>query len=133
MRREARETALQILFSLDLTKENKSQIAFENYATDLSKDSLAFCHEIVDGVLKNITEIDEKIQTHSRHWKLDRMPSVDRNLLRLSVFELFYSENKIDAPIIIDEAIEIGKKFGTTESSGFINGILDALVQSRKP
>lgn len=127
-RRKSRELALQALFYMDIrngfSKENLA--LFKKYLTPGGSD---FFDVLSGGVLDNKDDIDGIIDNHSSNWRLHRMSCVDRNILRLAVYELYYC---IDIPskVSINEAIDIGKKFGTRESGGFINGLLDSIRKS---
>lgn len=128
MRRLARELALQILFE----KEFGSQSQVQN-TVELSRDGvqtldpsiLDYATELVDGVCQFKGKIDQKIQGASQHWKLDRMATVDRNIIRIAIFEMLYLKEPLTPNIVINEAVEIAKKFSTDESASFINGLLD--------
>lgn len=130
MRRQSREIALQVLFQI----EYAPQISFEHLLSlfeekkDLSITKYA--DHIIKGVQEHKTAIDQKITEASRHWKIDRMGGVDRNILRLAVYEIFYATEKLDPKIVINEAIEIAKIFGSQESASFVNGILDQVVRN---
>lgn len=91
-------------------------------------ETIDFAKKLVDGVGQRRDEINVLIETHSEHWKLSRMSRVDRNILRMAVLELLAMED-IPCKVTIDEAIELGKKFGTGESGAFINGILDQILK----
>ena len=128
-RRKAREYALQILYQLEMAQEEPKKI-YDNFwqSQSTTQDVIDFATQIVDGTFRNLKEIDALIEKHATHWKLSRMNSVDRNILRLSVYELLYCHD-IPTSVTINEAIEIAKKFGTEDSSSFINGILDHLAK----
>ena len=127
IRRKGREAAFQLLCQLDLAgmpvegalSEFWSQMGIPHQARDFAKD-------LVIGAMDNREKIDELISSHSHHWKIHRMNSVDKTILRLGVYELVYCLGT-PTKVIINEAIEIGKKFGTGESGSFINGILDKI------
>lgn len=128
-RRRAREIALQYLYQWDFhgpENEETAQVFWEGRHD--SEEIIAFARRVVDGVKQNREEIDGLIEGQSKHWKLYRMSRVDRNILRMAVFELALLSD-IPPKVSIDEAIEIGKKFGTTDSSSFINGILDQICK----
>lgn len=132
MRRQSREMALQILFQT----EYAPQISFEQ-ATSLlddkvDKGAIPYTEEIVKGVQSQKEKIDQKIQEASRHWKIDRMGGVDRNILRLAVYEMLYAKDLIEPKIAINEAIEIAKVFGSKESASFVNGLLDQIVRNER-
>jgi N utilization substance protein B len=135
-RRRAREFALQILYQLDLQEqlgdEQGITLFWKNFATQQTEEASAaddaearpFAEQLVRGVREHLGDIDGRIQSASRNWRLERMARVDRNLLRLAVYELAYAGD-VPAKVAINEAIEIAKRFGTSESSAFVNGILD--------
>jgi len=87
-----------------------------------------FSEELVNGTLLHLDEIDQKIQQVAAHWKMDRMASVDRNIMRFAVFELLYRED-IPPAVTINEALEIAKKYSSSESASFINGLLDKIAR----
>lgn len=132
-RRKARELALQALFSFDMEK------AFPN--KDLDENLTAFCDnneekltqtvkpfflELVKGVNENYSQIDIFLNKYSKNWKISRMPVVDRNIMRIATFE-FINYSDIPRSVTINEAVEIGKKYGTKDSGSFINGVLDRI------
>lgn len=125
-RRKAREYALQILFQLDVRKEKPSAAVLKHFWAEYDPDEevKAFSEEIVKGTYKHIARINELLDQCAKNWSLDRMAVVDRNVLRMAVYEILY---RIDIPtsVTINEAIEIAKKYGTDESGSFVNGILD--------
>lgn len=124
-RRKARECALQILYQMDVSEHSAEEALaafWQNF--DPEVDVKDFATELVFGVSARQTEIDERIQQSSHHWKLERMAKVDRNVLRLAVFEILHRDD-IPKKVSLNEAIEIAKRFGTEDSGAFINGILD--------
>ena len=128
-RRKSRELALQALFSMDLNKiDSPLQMDefFGQYGEDLSESTRVFFLALVDGVLENREKIDTLLDQWAKNWKISRMPAVDRNIMRIAVFEML---NLSDIPpsVSINEAVEIGKKFGTRDSGPFINGVLDRI------
>jgi transcription antitermination protein NusB len=126
VRRRGREYALQMLYAMDLTADPPDEVfAGFNAIQDLNRD--AFCHarRLVDGVHGHLGEIDAVLTRLAEHWKIRRMAAVDRNLLRLGIYELMYLK-EIPFPIIINEALEIVKEFSDREGTQFVNGILDA-------
>ena len=130
-RHRSRKRALQILFEWDMRGEPVDQ-AISNYYNSLyseeSEDKLKpdrFMEELVRGTVEKAPQIDAQIQAKAEHWRLERMPVVDRNILRLAIFELM--QNAVPAPIIIDEAVELARQFSGEESMSFINGVLDAI------
>ncbi|HND84516.1 MAG TPA: transcription antitermination factor NusB [Pseudobdellovibrionaceae bacterium] len=130
MRRQAREMALQILFQTEFAPQITVQQLLSLYDQTFPSEAVRFCEQLVQGVMSHKQDIDAKIQASSIHWKIERMSSVDRNILRIAAYEICYADEKIKENILINEAIEIAKKFGNTESSGFINGVLDQIARS---
>ncbi|PID39519.1 MAG: transcription antitermination factor NusB [Proteobacteria bacterium] len=126
-RRLAREQALQVLFYMDM-HTNPGANSVELFCRCFTRDATAepFFHCLVDGVRDKRRHIDTVIETFSSNWKLQRMSCVDRNVLRIAVFELLFCED-IPPKVTINEAIDVGKRFGTEESGAFINGILDSI------
>ena len=127
-RRKAREYALQMLFQWDITHDTIDQV-FSTFFQNQSEDSEAivdFSRQLVIGTVEHVEQIDEMIRRHAEHWRLDRMATVDRNLLRLAIYEFLYDR---DTPktVVINEAIEIARRFSAQESPQFINGVLDSI------
>jgi transcription antitermination protein NusB len=139
-RRKSRERALQVLFLVDQRKIQPEE-AIESYAYTLHSEDddferMArdrFMEELVQGALAQREQLDAHITRASEHWRLDRMPAVDRNILRLATYELL-NEN-LPAAVVIDEALELARRFSGDESVGFVNGVLDSIkaVLSKKP
>jgi N utilization substance protein B len=131
-RRRSREMALQALFYMDMSQE-KSIDTLELFCKTFkpAPKSTDFFMALVKGVFANRKNIDAIIESFSSNWKVSRMPCVDRNILRIATFELLFLED-IPAKVAINEAIDIGKKFGSEESGAFINGILDTIHLAQK-
>ncbi|MBW1645725.1 MAG: transcription antitermination factor NusB [Deltaproteobacteria bacterium] len=133
LRRQAREMALQMLYMLDIVGEEdlraQLHLFWENYGK--LAGSRPFAMELTQGVRQHLEEIDQAISRSSHNWKLNRMSYVDRNLLRLAVYELLYRPD-IPPKVSINEAIEISKRFGDRDSGAFINGILDQVFRRLK-
>lgn len=129
-RRLARETALQVLFQLDMGGE-KSKIDQDvrHWAEEfaLPELSIPFAQELVNGTIEHQPEIDERLSELSEGWGLKRMANVDRNILRIATYEIIYCP-EIPGRVTLNEAIEIAKVYGSAESGKFINGILDKIV-----
>ena len=129
-RRKAREHALQILYQLDIKKERPSSSVLKNFWIEYNPDEEVklFAEEIVKGTFKHLAKINQLIHKCAKNWSLDRMAVVDRNVLRMAVYEILY---RLDIPtsVTINEAIEIAKKYGTDESGSFVNGILDSIAR----
>ena len=126
-RRRSRELAMQALFSME-SSEKHTKEALERFCHHFnpSKKVLPFFLKLVEGVMQTRNEIDAMIERYSNNWKLSRMSCVDRNVIRIAVYELLCC-NDIPPKVTINEAIDVGKKFGTEESGAFINGILDSI------
>jgi N utilization substance protein B len=130
-RRKAREYALQLLFQLDVRKEKPSATLFKRFwaGEETDVDIREFAEEIVRGTYKHLRTINAKVLACAKNWTLERMATVDRNVLRLAAYEILY---RLDIPpnVTINEAIELAKKYGTDESGAFVNGILDSVARS---
>ncbi|UCH20499.1 MAG: transcription antitermination factor NusB [Deltaproteobacteria bacterium] len=126
-RRRSRELALQALFYMDMSKE-ASEEALERFCVNFNPPDSArpFFFKIITGVLKYLPQIDALIERFSKNWRIGRMSFVDRNVLRIAVYELLCCSD-IPPKVTINEAIDIAKKFGTAESGAFINGIIDSI------
>jgi len=126
-RRRSREFALQVLYQFEITKQNALQAMVqlrENFMPEEGEDE--FAKQIVLGVMEHQREIDRLIEERSEHWRLDRMTIVDRNILRIAIFELLYC-SEVPPKVTLNEAIDLGKRYGSEESGNFINGILDRI------
>jgi N utilization substance protein B len=131
-RHRAREQALQLLFQWDLRRTPHDEILrgyYESLLVDeenpMRRRQDAFAEDLFRGVTADIASIDERITRHAEHWKIPRMPAVDRNILRLAVYEML----RTDTPpaVAIDEALELARRFSGEESVHFVNGVLDAV------
>ncbi|MDA8092035.1 MAG: transcription antitermination factor NusB [Nitrospiraceae bacterium] len=132
-RRKAREYALQMLFQLDFNAEKPGEHFFDSFWRPLDEPEQvkAFAQRIVEGTIDHLEEIDAIIRRYAENWVLERMALVDRNVLRGAAYELLY-EQDTPAAVVINEALEIAKKFSMKESSAFINGILDKIAKSER-
>lgn len=132
-RHRARELALQVLFHMEFNPGNPDE-SLDRICRSFSppKDIRPFSKQLVRGVCENKDEIDKLISRSSKNWRLDRMSRVDRNILRVAVFEVIYMQD-IPPKVSIDEAVELGKRFGSDESGAFINGILDRIYSDLSP
>jgi len=137
-RRKARELALQALFALDMEKVLPDKDLDENLTAfcasneeKLTKTVKPFFLELVKGVNENHSQIDFFLDKYSKNWKISRMPVVDRNIMRIATFE-FLKYSDIPRSVTINEAVEIGKKYGTRDSGSFINGVLDRIKNLEK-
>ena len=130
-RRKARESALQILFSADVGGA-RGGVLTGNYWNELGETTIddktqEFANNLALGTLRELPTIDERIKTRAEHWRIERMAVVDRNVLRLAVYEFLFEETP--HTVVINEALEIARRFSTFEATQFINGILDAIKQ----
>ena len=126
-RTKTRETILQMLYQLDLNPDIPGQVVLEQVQERLTDEpSAKFGWQLYVGVLEHRKELDSRIEAIAANWSLKRMAPTDRNVLRLGAFELLYT----DTPprVVIDEALELAKLFGSSQSAQFVNGILDRLV-----
>jgi N utilization substance protein B len=129
-RRRARECALQMLFQWDITHDLIEQIAatfWENASGDVEDpETRRFAEALAHGTVERVERIDAIIAKHAENWRLDRMAVVDRNLLRLATYEFLF-DAETPKSVVINEAIEIARRFSAQESPQFINGILDSI------
>ncbi len=127
LRRTARECALQMLYEYDVGKNSEEEILHSFWQMNEHPEKVEeFANYLFEGTLKRLKEIDIAIQKHAKNWRLNRMAVVDRNILRLAVFE-FLSGGQTPETVVINEALEIARKFSTQESALFVNGILDSI------
>ena len=144
-RREGREWAVHILFQLDLNPDREKNPAelFKEFwdgqirlrddkASDLQPPGhiRSFTEELVGGVMKRRGEIDKLISSIVKNWDIKRIGTVERNVLRMGIFEICFAQEKTPQPVVINEAVDICKFFGTRESGRFVNGILDKIARS---
>lgn len=137
-RRQGREIALQILYQMEWA-ENAGvdlllRVVLEHFppVSPVDEETLNFARSLVNAVIEHKEETDAAIKKHARNWRLDRMSSIDRNILRLGVAEILYFP-EVPPKVAINEAVELAKKFGNSESSSFVNGILDGVLKGRRP
>jgi len=131
-RRKAREYALQMLFQWDITHDPIETIAgpfWENH--EEQQAVIEFARRLVTQTVEHVEKIDAVIQSHAEHWRLDRMAVVDRNILRLATQELLF-DTETPGTVVINEAIEIARRYSAQESPQFINGILDSIKRERE-
>ena len=127
-RRRSRQRALQILYSFDARRQPVDDAIDAYYDTLYSEEHPerdAFAASLVRGTVEHMSEVDDRITRHAAHWRMERMPVVDRNILRLGVYEM--TRGGTPAAVVIDEALELARKFSSEESVQFINGVLDAV------
>ena len=129
-RRRSRELAIQVLYHLEFSKDDPA-MAFDLICDDFGapEDIKPFCKELVLGVCAYLEGLDRLIDEASKNWRLERIAKVDRSILRLGAYELLYRDD-IPPKVSINEAVDLGKKFGTEESGAFINGVLDKIYST---
>ncbi len=135
-RHRARQQALQMMFQWDVRRTPPEEIVGGYYGSLLISDDEEatpprdeFAEELFRGVLRDLAGIDERITRHAAHWKIGRMPVVDRNILRIAVYEILTTDTP--AAVIIDEALELAKRFSSDDSAQFVNGVLDAVRREK--
>ena len=128
-RHSGREAALQMLFQLEASGVSADQVVdlFWKTFEEADPEGRPYADTIVRGVADTLAELDKRITAASQNWRLERMSRVDRNLLRLGTWELM-SRTDVPRAVVLDEAIELAKSYGTQESSGFVNGVLDRIA-----
>jgi N utilization substance protein B len=136
-RRKAREETLRILFQIEFEDDEFDTIVAQYWENKkIHEEIKEYSTWLVSGIISHKGEIDNTIQSVSEHWRISRMALVDRNILRMAVFEILYEEN-IDTAVVINEAIEIARKYSGDEAATFVNGILDGarkkLEKAKKP
>jgi transcription antitermination protein NusB len=127
-RRKARQRALQILFSWDARHRPVDEVIDEYYDALYAEERPErdpFVIDLVRGAVRHVAQIDDRITRHAEHWRIERMPGVDRNILRLAVYEMAHAGTP--AAVTIDEALELARKYSGEESVQFVNGVLDAV------
>jgi N utilization substance protein B len=136
-RRRSRHRAIQILYQCDIRKLSVDEALAAFYDTLYSEENEkkpprdGFMEELVRGTVDKTPEIDKRLTEHSDNWRLERMPAVDRNVLRLAIYELL--SGKTPPPVVIDEALDLTRKFAGDESVAFVNGVLDAVRKDLPP
>ena len=126
-RRKSRIIALQGLYEIDSVSRRPETVVDRLLSeTDLSDDSGEFIRNLVDGVIRNKDDIDRNIQKYAPAWPVDQIATVDRNILRLAIFEILF-DNKVPVKVAVSEAVELAKKFGSENSARFVNGVLGSI------
>jgi transcription antitermination protein NusB len=133
-RRKSRELAMQMLFQADIGKQTSEQVraTFWKAGDEVEPEARGFAEDLFRSATERQVQIDELITANSKHWRLERMPAVDRNLLRMAVGEMLGFKGT-PFPIVINEALEIARRYSAPESINFLNGILDAIARSQLP
>lgn len=135
-RRQARELALQVIFQVDLGRTDPDTAMFQALSREQEEDAFAplrdkeaqYARDLVQGAWERKDEIDQVIARYAKDWALDRMAVVDRNILRLAIYEINH-QNDVPDSVVADEAVELAKQYSTAESSKFINGILGSVIR----
>jgi len=126
-RRKARALALQVLYEIDTVGHEVEGVVTRLLSGGgLSEENAAFTRELVSGVIQNKEKIDQNIRSFAPAWPIEQIPVVDRNILRLAIFEILL-DNKVPVKVAINEAVELAKTFGSDSSSKFINGVLGSV------
>lgn len=129
LRRKAREFALQMLYQWDVSQQKTAHVESRFWKEARAEASTRkFANQLFEGAASEAAEIDKIIKQHAKNWRIERIAVIDKNILRLGIFEL-RSGGDVPAKVVINEAIELAKKYSTEESAPFINGILDAVYR----
>ncbi len=131
-RRKAREAAFEMLFQWEMSRDAPADVQARYWAAAKSKTGADFANELFAGAVAHAAELDALIRAHSEHWRLERMAATDRNLLRLAVHEL-RAHPETPPAVVINETLEIARKYATADSVEFINGVLDAIRRALAP
>jgi N utilization substance protein B len=128
-KRRARALALQTLYEVDVSGHPPAEV-LERQATDLgpSEAALAYARELIAGIARHRTEIDGRITHHASAWPIAQMSAIDRNLLRIGIYELTFNSSTIPVGVAISEAVELAKRYGSDSSSRFVNGVLGSVA-----
>lgn len=131
-RSRAREVALQLLFQRD-HNPGVERATIDQFIDERLRDPdlRPFCRQLFDGILTNLEEIDRRLAAAAENWRLPRMATVDRNVLRLGAFEILF-QPETPAAVVLDEAIELARRYGSADSAAFVNGVLDRLRRERE-
>jgi transcription antitermination protein NusB len=131
-RHSGREAALQMLFQMELsgsTAEEAIELFWRSFGVDADPEGRVYAEEVVRGVGGELPRLDERIAEASTHWRVERMARVDRNVLRLGTWELAHRPD-VPRAVVLDEAVELAKAFGTDDSSAFVNGVLNRIAET---
>ena len=131
-RSRAREVALQALYRQDLNADGEEPAVLEEFVRNRllgNKELVKFSMSLLNGVQRNLGELDQMLGKVTANWSLNRMAATDRNVLRLGAFEIIYTETP--GPVAINEAVELARRFGSAQSPKFVNGILDRFLKER--
>lgn len=134
-RRIAREMVLQTLFQVDASKADPMEaltVALQEQDSPEAQKSMNYAEKVIKGTLAQVEAIDEKIGKYAIDWEVKRMSGIDRNILRMAIYEMLYAEEKVPAGVAINEAVEIAKVYGSDETPKFVNGILGKLMRDEQ-
>jgi N utilization substance protein B len=132
LRRKSREFALQMLFEWDVTRQDTARVEKEFWKSAGAADSTRkFANQLFEGAVAQAEAIDQLVSKVSENWRLERLAAVDRSILRLAIYEI--RSGTAPPSVVIDEALELAKKFSSADASGFLNGILDAAYKTLEP
>lgn len=127
LRRQAREMALKMLFQIDLGELNPGEVMNYFFSGQTAAEEVQeYARELVRGVVRVRTDLDSRLEAQAKNWALDRMAGVDRNILRMALYELLH-QSDVPRSVVINEAVELAKKYSGEESGKFVNGVLDEL------
>ncbi len=127
MRRKTRALALQALYEIDSSGHKTEEVLNQLLSSEkLPEENIGFAYDLVNGVISNKEEIDSNIHTFAPAWPVEQIPMIDRNILRLAIFEILI-DNKVPVKVAINEAVELAKTFGADNSSKFVNGVLGSV------
>jgi N utilization substance protein B len=129
IRRKSRELALQCLYQIDQSGNVEADVAAMGTHFDVNKKAVPYAQELLSGIRLHADALDLLIEVHAKNWRLSRMAVIDRNILRIAAFELGHMPD-VPSSVILNEAIEIAKRFSTDDAAPFINGILDSICRT---
>jgi len=129
LRTKAREFAMQMLFQWDMSQQDFAKLEAKFWKSAKAADKTrAFANELFEGAAKEVSALDEMIAKHCEHWRFERLAAIDRAILRLTIHEMSAAETP--AKVVLNEAVELAKKFSSEESGAFVNGVLDSIHKS---
>lgn len=130
-RRSARIIALQALYQIDICNRSVEEVlSFDWLDKQYDEDTIAFARELVKGTIEHLEFVDEKIRNQLEHWDLERLSYIDRSILRFSTYSIYFQDDVPDT-VVINEAVELAKIFGTDDSYRFVNGVLDGIRKEK--
>ncbi len=133
-RRAARTVALQALFEIDTTGHQPEEVLSRRVAEDgLGPEAAQYAEGLVKGVLQHVTEIDDLIQKAAPAWPFQQMAGIDRNIIRIALYEALFQSERVPFKVAVNEAVELAKRFGSESSSRFVNGVVGRIVSEKMP